>query len=80
MDDYIFDAPIFWTIYSSKTPEELQSLFNRAFNGKHDYLIGTRTLLEKSGVFYKAFEELSDCDVTILINSGFNTGIFDRSI
>ncbi|BEO32545.1 hypothetical protein SMQE01_13100 [Serratia marcescens] len=80
VDDYIFDASIFWTIYSSNTPEELQSLFNLAFNGKRDYLIGSRTLLEKSGVVYKAFEELSDGDATILINSGFNAGIFDRSI
>lgn len=78
--DYIFDASIFWTIYSSKTPEELQFLFISVFDGKHDYLIGSRALLEKSGVVYKAFEELSDGDASILINSGCAAGIFDRSI
>ncbi|PIF06857.1 hypothetical protein [Candidatus Pantoea floridensis] len=80
VDNYIFDASIFWTIYSSKIPLELQSLFNYAFDGKHDYLIGSRTFLEKSGVVYKVFEELSDSDANILINSGFNAGIFDRII
>lgn len=80
VEDYIFDPSIFWTIYSQSTPQDLQTEFENTFNGKHSFLIGSRTKLEKLGVIYKVYEELSNADITILINSGCVAGFFDKSI
>ncbi|EAR5551183.1 hypothetical protein PJ305_004401 [Salmonella enterica] len=80
VEDYIFDPSIFWTIYSQSTPQDLQTEFENTFNGKYSFLIGSRTELEKLGVVYKVYEELSNDDISILINSGCVAGFFDKSI
>ncbi|HBN5894893.1 TPA: hypothetical protein ACKQDY_000919 [Serratia marcescens] len=78
VDGYIFDPSVFWTIYTPNTPLELQRIFEKTFNGRHHFLIGSRTLLEEKGVFYKDYEELSDSDATTFINSGYKTGFFHQ--
>ncbi|MCA8601948.1 hypothetical protein [Escherichia coli] len=80
IEDYIFDPSIFWTIYSQSTPQDLQTEFENAFNGKYSFLIGSRTELEKLGVIYKIDEELSNDAISTLINSGCVAGFFDKSI
>lgn len=74
VEGVICDPSIFWTIYSSETAPDLQKLIEKTFKGKHDYLIGSRTKLEKIGVFYKEYEELSNANATLLINSGLQAG------
>lgn len=74
VDELILDASIFMTIKSKSTPHTLQQKFDKIFKGKPDYLIGSRSLLEQSGLFYKSHEEFSNFDATVLLNSGYKAG------
>lgn len=74
----ICDPSIFSTIFSSLNKPNLQQLFKQAFNGKPDYLIGSSKKLADMSIFYKKREELKDEDATLLIQSGYETGIFTK--
>ncbi|MGC0833779.1 hypothetical protein [Pantoea agglomerans] len=77
IENYILDPSFFYTIYSDATPSKLQEKVKKTFNGRFDFLIGSRTRLEESGLFYKPYEELSDYDATTLIKSGYSAGFLN---
>lgn len=77
VENYILDPSLFYTIYSDATPEKLQEKVKATFNGRFDFLIGSRARLEENGLFYKTYEELSDYDASILIKSGYSAGFIN---
>lgn len=76
VSDIIFDFSVFRTVYSEITPNDIQQVFNETF-GQISYLIGQNNKLEEMQVIYTQLEELTDADVTALIQSADHIGLIN---
>ena len=72
----IFDFSLFKTICSDQTPEKISDTFSTLF-GSSSYLIGQPNKLSEIGVVYKQYEELTNSNVTTLIQSAERLGLID---
>ncbi|MDW1916592.1 hypothetical protein [Vibrio sp. Vb0349] len=72
----IFDFSIFRTIYSGQTPKAISDMFLRIF-GDLSYLVGQPKKLSEMGVVYEQREELTDANVTALIQSADRLGLIN---
>ncbi len=73
----IFDFSIFRTIYSEQTPKIISDTFLNLF-GDISYLVGQSNKLNEMGVVYKQCEELTDSNVTSLIQSADRLGLINN--
>ncbi|MGI2108992.1 hypothetical protein ACRN9C_06275 [Shewanella frigidimarina] len=74
ISDIVFDFSIFRTIYSNQTPKKISDIFFKIF-GDISYLVGKTNKLNEMGVVYKQCEELTDSNVTALIQSANRIGL-----